>query len=180
MNPCVSNSAPEHGDRHACCETAPMPAASHGGGHAHGHHGARNDWPTAARITLHCLTGCAIGEWIGLSIGVGLGWGIAATITLAVTLAFACGFALAIIPLVRGGMTARQALRIVWLGETVSIAVMELVMNLVDYQLGGMGPGMSPAHPQFWLAFAIAAFAGYAAALPVNKWLLARNLKRCH
>lgn len=168
--------AGQHGDR-SCCHIDAKGASATA---AHGHHRARDDWPTAARITLHCLTGCAIGEWIGLSVGVTLGWSIAATITLAVTLAFICGFALTIIPLVRGGLRVRQAFRIVWLGETVSIAVMELVMNVVDYHLGGMGAGMSLLHPQYWLAFGIAAAAGYVAALPVNKWLLSRNLKNCH
>ncbi len=170
----------------ACCHDDSRPTAAEPAVPAHpehGHHGTHaidSRWRTAARITLHCLTGCAVGEWTGLAIGVSLGWSTAPTIALAVTLAFAFGFAFTIVPMMRRGMTAAQAFRIVWLGETVSIAVMELVMNVVDYQLGGMGPGMSPLHPQFWIAFGIAAVAGYLAALPVNKWLLSRNLKKCH
>lgn len=147
---------------------------------AHGNHAVNDSWASAARITLHCLTGCAIGEWTGLAIGVSLGWAVASTIALAVTLAFVFGFTLTIVPMVRRGMTVAQAFRIVWLGELVSIAVMELAMNVVDYQLGGMGPGMSLLHPQYWIAFSVAAAAGYLAALPANKWLLSRNLKKCH
>lgn len=147
---------------------------------AHHGHAMRADWASAARLTRHCLTGCAIGEWLGLAIGVSLGWTTAYTIALAVTLAFVFGFALTLIPMLRRGLRFGQALRIVWLGELVSIAVMELVMNVVDYQLGGMGPGMSLRHPQYWLAFGVAAVAGYLAALPVNYALLRRNLKNCH
>lgn len=147
---------------------------------AQGHAAVDHRWATAARITLHCLTGCAIGEWTGLAIGVSLGWSVGATIALAVTLAFGFGFALTIVPMVRRGLTVAQAFKIVWLGEVVSISVMELVMNVVDYHLGGMGPGMSLLHPQYWIAFGIAALAGYLAALPVNHWLLSRNLKKCH
>jgi hypothetical protein len=147
---------------------------------AHGHHAVDNSWRSAARITLHCLTGCAIGEWTGLAIGVSLGFSVGATVALAVALAFVFGFALTIFPMVRRGLSVAQAFRIVWLGELTSIAVMELVMNVVDYQLGGMGAGMSLLHPQFWAAFSVAAVAGYLAAWPVNKWLLSRNLKNCH
>ncbi len=171
----------------SCCKHAPetVPASAHAG---HGHHGASHhaghrmdsSWRAAARVTLHCLTGCAIGEWLGLAIGVSLGLGTPKTIALAVALAFVCGFALTIIPMMRRGLAFGQALRIVWLGELVSIAVMELAMNVVDYQLGGMGPGMSLLHPQYWIAFGVAAICGYLAALPANKWLLSRNLKNCH
>ena len=168
----------------ACCHDKPTaqvhahttdPHAGHG--HAAGHRGS---WRAAASVTLHCLTGCAIGEWLGLSIGVTLGLGTVKTIALAVTLAFICGFALTLIPLMRRGLRFAQAWKIVWIGETVSIAVMELVMNLVDYQLGGMQAGMSLLHPQYWIAFGVAALAGYLAAWPVNWWLLRRNLKNCH
>lgn len=161
----------------ACCHHSAVPLHP---AHAPAPHGVQASWGAAAQVTLHCLTGCALGEWMGLALGVSLGWSSAATIVLAVTLAFVCGFALTLAPLVRRGLPLRQALRIIWLGEFVSIAVMELVMNLVDYQLGGMGPGMSLLHGQYWLAFAAAAVAGYFAAWPVNYVLLRRNLKSCH
>jgi apolipoprotein N-acyltransferase len=184
--PPATNSGASSGS--ACCHGKPtaasaaqahdQPAGPHAG---HGHaSGKRGSWRAAASVTLHCLTGCAIGEWLGLSIGVTLGLGTAKTIALAVTLAFVCGFALTLIPLLRRGLRFAQAWKIVWIGETVSIAVMELVMNLVDYQLGGMQAGMSLLHPQYWIAFGTAALAGYLAAWPVNWWLLRRNLKNCH
>jgi len=162
-----------------CCHTH-HPEPHHSPSSAHAGHAMDASWRSAARVTLHCLTGCALGEWLGLSIGVGLGLSVSATIMLAVTLAFISGFALTIYPMTRRGLGVAQAFQIVWLGEAVSIALMELVMNVVDYQLGGMGPGMSLLHPQYWIAFGIAAVAGYIAALPVNYLLLKRNLKKCH
>jgi len=96
-------------------------------------------------------------------------------------LAYLSGFALTLYPLMRGGMAFRQAFKIVWIGEVVSIAAMEVVMNLVDYHLGGMRRGMSLMHPQYWIAFSAAAVAGYLAAWPVNYWLLKSSVKKpCH
>lgn len=173
-----------------CCHkpataTPALAAQAHGQhDHAHAHgqhsHAPGGSWRAAASVTLHCLTGCAIGEWTGLAIGVSLGLETHHTIMLAVTLAFLCGFALTLLPLMRRGMSFAQAWRLVWIGEVTSIAVMELVMNVVDYHMGGMGSGMSLLHPQYWIAFGIAAVAGYLAAWPVNWWLLRRNLKNCH
>lgn len=170
-----------------CCHKPATANAAPAGHAAHEHHGqphhghaAVGPWRMAASVTLHCLTGCAIGEWTGLAIGVSLGLDTHHTIMLAVSLAFLFGFALTLIPLMRRGMSFSEAWRLVWLGEVVSISVMELVMNLVDYHMGGMGPGMSLLHAQYWIAFGTAAVAGYLAALPVNAWLLSRNLKKCH
>src|ERR1700722_2298478 len=101
---------------------------------AHAHHHAQG-WRGAAMVTLHCLLGCAIGELSGLSIGVSLGWAPRVTVSLAVALSFVSGFALALIPLLRSGVAFNTALRSLWLGEVTSIAVMELVMNWVDWQM---------------------------------------------
>ncbi|TXH04779.1 MAG: DUF4396 domain-containing protein [Nevskiaceae bacterium] len=133
----------------------------------------------AASVTVHCLTGCAIGEFIGLAIGVSLGLEIHLTITLAVALSFVSGFALTLLPMLRRGFGLADAFRTVWLGEVISISVMELVMNLVDYHMGGMR-GVSLVSAQYWQAFAAAMVAGYLAAWPVNRWMLGRNMKKCH
>jgi hypothetical protein len=88
---------------------------------------------------LHCLTGCVIGEVAGLMIGVSLGLAVWQTIALATLLAYATGMTLGLVPVMRSrGVGLVAAFRIIWLGEVVSIGVMELVMNLVDYQMGGM------------------------------------------
>lgn len=142
-----------------------------------GIHGA--GWGDAASATLHCLTGCAIGEFLGLAIGVSAGWSPAATMALAVILAFAFGYALTLIPFVRRGVPLGAALRTVWLGELVSISVMEIVINAVDYGMGGMSVD-SVMTIDFWSSYIVAMGAGFIAAWPVNRWLLARNLKNCH
>jgi hypothetical protein len=135
---------------------------------------------TSARATLHCLTGCVIGEVAGLMIAVTLGLSVWPTVILATSLAYLSGFTLGLVPVMRDrGKTFREALKIIWLGEVISIGVMEIGMNAVDYQLGGMQAG-SLAEPVFWLAIAVAIPAGFLAAWPVNAWLLHRNLKACH
>ncbi len=148
--------------------------------HAHRHGTNSNPWITSAQATMHCLTGCVIGEVAGLMIGVSLGLSIWATIGLATGLAYLSGFALGVVPVMRReSMGFWQAFRIIWIGEAVSIGIMEIAMNAADYSMGGMQAG-SILNRQFWLAIAVAIPAGFLAAWPVNWWLLSRNLKKCH
>jgi hypothetical protein len=124
--------------------------------------------------TLHCLTGCAIGEVLGMVIGTALGWGNLETIALAVVLAFLFGYAFTIVPLLRGGMTLRAAAKLALAADTASIAVMELVDNAVMWFVpGAMDAPLSST--LFWGALAFALFVALLAAWPVNRWLLARG-----
>ncbi len=135
---------------------------------------------TSAQSTLHCLVGCVIGEVAGLSIAVTLGLGVWPTIILATTLAYLSGFTLGLWPVMRDQKkTLTEALRLIWIGEAVSIGVMEIVMNAVDYSVGGMQAD-SVFAPIFWIGIAAAIPAGFFAAWPVNWWLLSRDLKKCH
>ncbi|HWY24527.1 MAG TPA: DUF4396 domain-containing protein [Nevskia sp.] len=156
--------------QHAHADAAPSAHA----GHAH-----QGGWRGAASVTLHCLTGCAIGELAGLAIGVSLGWQPTVTVSVAVVLSFVSGFALTLLPMLRRGFNFLESFRTVWVGEVISISVMELVMNIVDYRMGGMR-GVSLVSIQYWEAFALALVAGFLAAWPVNAWMLSRNMKRCH
>ena len=135
---------------------------------------------TSFHATLHCLTGCVIGEVAGLAIGVTFGLSTFATIALATGLAYATGMTLGLVPVMRREkIGALAALKIIWIGEVISIGVMELVMNWVDYEMGGMA-APSVASWMFWRGILIAVPAGFLAAWPVNYWLLRRNLKACH
>lgn len=137
-------------------------------------HGTQNLNKMAVSATLHCLTGCAIGEVLGLVIGTALNIGTIPTIALAVVLAFIFGFGLSTIPLLRAGMGFTAALSIVAAADTLSIAVMEVVDNLVMAIIpGAMNAGL--ASPIFWLSMAIALTAAFFAALPVNRYLLSRG-----
>lgn len=154
-----------------------MNEPSHSHAH-HGHHGG--PWLTSAQATLHCLTGCVIGEVAGLMIGVTLGLPVWQTIVLATALAYLSGMTLGLVPVMRSqGVGMREALRIIWVGEVISIGVMELVMNYVDYRMGGMS-ALSVASWMFWRGLVFAIPAGFIAAWPVNYWLLKRELKACH
>lgn len=128
----------------------------------------------AASATLHCLTGCALGEVTGLIVGLSLGLSTVATITLAIALAFVFGFALSTIPLVRAGLGFFAALSIVFAADTLSIATMELVDNAVMVAIpGALHAGI--VDPLFWVSMPIALAVAYAAAYPVNKYLLAKG-----
>lgn len=172
----------EHG-AHACCTTDGKPARAANDAHAQHHgHGAHAGSPAglATAATVHCLTGCAIGELAGLALGVTLGLGAWPTMLLATALGFLSGYTLGLLPLVRQGMGWVEAFKIIWLGETISIAVMEFAMNFTDYHVGGV-QAASVFTWQFWLGYAAALPAGFLVAWPVNYWLLQRNLKKpCH
>jgi hypothetical protein len=149
--------------------------------HAHHPGGAPvGRWRLAAQATQHCLTGCIIGEVIGLAIGIEAGLSTTATIILATTLAYISGFALGLLPVMKGrGLSLLGAFKLIWLGEAISIGVMEIVMNAVDYQMGGMA-AMTVLSWQFVRGLLFAVPAGFLAAWPVNYWLLGRELKACH
>src|SRR5215208_2519064 len=109
---------------------------------AHGHHGHGGGGPlrTSAQATIHCLTGCVIGEVTGLMIGTFIGLSPWPMIVLATALSYVSGITLGLVPIIRNqGVGVLAALKIIWIGEVISIGVMEIVMNFVDYQMGGMG-----------------------------------------
>ncbi len=146
----------------------------------HSHHGDHSPLVTSAHATLHCLIGCIIGETAGLVIGISLAWGAAATIALAVVLAYVSGFTMALLPVMKqAGLGLAAAMRVIWLGEAIAIAVMEIAMNVVDYWIGGIQVA-SIWNALFWLGLAAAAPAGFFAAWPVNHVLLKHELKAGH
>jgi hypothetical protein len=128
----------------------------------------------ALSATLHCLTGCAIGEVLGLAIGTALGWSNTPTIALAIALAFLFGYAFTFVPLVHGGMAFGAAAGVAFAADTVSITVMEIVDNAVLLVIpGAMEAGLDSA--LFWGALALALAVAFCAAYPVNRWLIARG-----
>ncbi len=128
----------------------------------------------AISATLHCLTGCAIGEIAGLVIGTVFGLGTIPTIALAVVLAFVFGFTLSTLPLLRAGVGFGAALSVVFAADTLSIATMEIVDNIVMAIIpGAMNAGL--VNPIFWIAMPISLAAAFAAAYPVNRYLLTKG-----
>jgi len=135
---------------------------------------------TSAQATLHCLTGCVIGEVAGLVIGTVIGLAIWPMILLATALSYLSGITLGLLPVMRNQVVGLfGALRIIWVGEVISIGVMEIVMNFVDYQLGGMG-AKSVLVWTFWRGLVFAVPAGFLAGWPINYWLIRRELKAGH
>jgi hypothetical protein len=129
---------------------------------------------TALSATLHCLTGCAIGEVLGLIIGQARDWPNAPTIALSVGLAFLFGYSLSLLPLLRSGIVLKTALGLVLAADTLSILVMEVVDNAVMASVpGAMEAGLS--NPTFWISLLFALGAAFVAAFPVNLYLLKRG-----
>jgi hypothetical protein len=128
----------------------------------------------ALSATLHCLTGCAIGEVAGVIIGTALGWSDAATIFLAIALAFLFGYSLTSWPLLRAGLALAAVVPIALASDTLSIATMEIVDNAIILVIpGAMDAGLDDV--LFWGSLSFALFVAGFVAYPVNRWLLQRG-----
>ncbi|MFJ9561673.1 DUF4396 domain-containing protein [Streptomyces fuscichromogenes] len=131
-------------------------------------------WAMAAQATLHCLTGCAIGEVLGMVVGTAFGWGNLPTTLLAIVLAFFFGYALTMRGVLKAGIGLRTALRVALAADTVSIAVMELIDNgtilvwpaATDAQL---------ADALFWISLAVSLALAFVVTTPVNRWTIGRG-----
>src|SRR3954471_10660824 len=128
----------------------------------------------AFSATVHCLTGCAIGEVLGMILSTWWGWGNAASIALSVVLAFAFGYSLTSLPLLRSGMSVRQTAPLAFASDTASITTMEIVDNLFILIVpgaiaAGLGDGL------FWWSLIVSLLIAGAVAWPVNRWLIARG-----
>jgi Domain of unknown function (DUF4396) len=128
----------------------------------------------AFSATVHCLTGCAIGEVLGMVIGTALGFSDLGTIVLAVALAFLFGYTLTSLPLLRSGMALGAVVPIALASDTISITIMEIVDNAIMLLIpGAMDAGLD--NIGFYLALAAALLVAGAVAFPVNRWLIGRG-----
>lgn len=169
-----------------------MKAMDHAAHHASGHTDAGHDhveradridrggrasgasWVTAAKATLHCLTGCAVGEILGMAVGTALLWGNVPTMVLAIVLAFVFGYSFTLFAVRRAGLGLKAAVKVALAADTVSIAVMELVDNGII----ALVPGALDAHLSeglFWASLLGGFVVAFLVTTPVNKWLIGRG-----
>ena len=135
---------------------------------------AMDTWRTAVSATLHCLTGCAIGEVLGMVLATWWGWGDVASIALAVTLAFFFGYLLTFVGVRRAGLDVGTAVRTALAADTVSILVMEVVDNAILVLVpGAMESTLTSG--LFWGALAVALAVAFVVTVPVNKWMIGRG-----
>jgi hypothetical protein len=161
------HTAHQHGDH---------PAQAEHGDHAeHEGHGQEQSLTRQAiSATVHCLTGCAIGEVLGMVIGTALGLHNLATVVLSIVLAFFFGYSLTIRPVLKAGVTFRQALKIALAADTLSILTMEIVDNAIILAVpGAMDAGL--ASVLFWASLAVALAIAFVLTVPVNRWLIGRG-----
>ena len=144
--------------------------------HTHDHQPTEDGALTAMAVsaTLHCLTGCAIGEVLGMVIGTSLGFSELGTVALAVALAFVFGYSLTSLPLLRAGFSLGAVVPIALAADTASIAVMEIVDNAIMLAVpGAMEAGA--ASLLFWGALSFALAIAFVVTVPLNRWLIARG-----
>lgn len=138
-----------------------------------------NHTKLAISATLHCLIGCGIGEIVGMVIGTALGWDNIPRIILAVLLGFVFGFILGMYPLLKNGFSFWKAFKIVFIAESLSIAVMETAEVLTEvYTPGVMDAGLTSW--VFWAGMLFALFMGFLAAFPINFYLIKRGVRHQH
>ncbi len=129
---------------------------------------------TAVQATLHCLTGCAIGEILGMVIATAAGFGNVSSIAISIVLAFFFGYGLTLRPVIRGGVPVRQALRLAFASDTVSIATMEVVDNgFIIVVPGALAAGLSD--PLFWWSLLVSLAIAFVVTVTVNRALIARG-----
>src|SRR4051812_43111168 len=128
----------------------------------------------AFSATVHCLTGCAIGEVLGMILATWWDWGNFASIVLSIVLAFFFGYGLTSLPLLRSGMSLRQVAPLAFASDTASITTMEIVDNLFILIVpGAISAGLGD--PLFWWSLAVGLLIAGVVAYPVNRWLLLRG-----
>jgi len=146
--------------------------------HGHAHHGHTHEQTsltrTAIQATLHCLTGCAIGEILGMVIATALGLANAPSIALSIALAFAFGYALTLRPVTRAGIPFKRALRLTFASDTLSIATMEIVDNaFIVLVPGALAAGLTDG--LFWWSLLTSLVIAFVVTVPVNRALIARG-----
>jgi hypothetical protein len=128
----------------------------------------------AVSATLHCLTGCAIGEVLGMIITTIFGWSAAPSIALSIILAFIFGYGLSMLPLLKHGLSVKVALGLALAADTISIATMEIADNgFVLIVPGAIHAGLNTA--LFWVSLGLSLIIAFMAAVPVNRYLISRN-----
>jgi hypothetical protein len=131
-------------------------------------------WSTAASATLHCLTGCAIGEVLGMVIGTTLGLHNVATVILSIALAFVFGYALTVRGVLRAGLGLTAAIKVALAADTLSIVIMEILDNGVMVLVpGAMNAGITSS--LFWGALAFSLLVAFLLTTPVNRWMISRG-----
>lgn len=142
---------------------------------SHAQHATTDTSRLALQATIHCLTGCGIGEVLGLGGATLLGLGNFVSIVLGIVLAYLFGYGLTFVPLVRAGMPLLRATGITFAAETLSITTMEVVDNVVVLAVpGAMDAGLGDI--LFWGSLAVSLALAFVAAYPVNRWLIARGM----
>jgi hypothetical protein len=129
---------------------------------------------TAASATLHCLTGCAIGEVIGMIITTAYNWANEPSIILSIVLAFVFGYGLSMRPLLKHGLGLQKALKLALAADTASIATMELSDNAFILAVpGAINAGLNTW--LFWISLGTSLAVAYAVAFPLNRYLIAHG-----
>jgi hypothetical protein len=129
---------------------------------------------TAASATLHCLTGCAIGEVLGMVVSTAFSWSSFPSVVISIVLAFVFGYSLSMRPILRHGLGLKKALQVALAADTASITTMELADNAFVLAVpGAISAGLNTS--LFWVSLLVSLVVAFAVAYPVNRYLISRG-----
>lgn len=124
--------------------------------------------------TLHCLTGCSIGEILGMVISAAAGLKTAPSIAISVVLAFGFGYGLSMRSLMKHKLTFKKSMKLAFAADTASMASMEFADNAFVLAVpGAINAGLTTL--LFWWSLLFSLVVAFAVAFPVNRWLISRG-----
>jgi len=128
----------------------------------------------AIKHTLHCLIGCGIGEILGMLLASYLGWHRIGRLPLAIGFAFIFGYSLTYYGVRKQVSSAKEAIKITAATDTVSITVMELVDNTIEFIIPN-ALLVTPTQPRFWWGLALSLSIAFIITVPVNRHMMSRS-----
>lgn len=138
-------------------------------------------WGRAAKNTLNCLIGCSIGDF-GMILYLQAFYpetSMMTTMILAIVAGLTTSIILETILLkINEKLSWQQSLQMALGMSLISMIAMEIAMNITDFMITGGKPDFH-SHV-YWLAFGVAAVAGFLAPLPYNYFKLKKYNKACH
>lgn len=129
---------------------------------------------TSLSATLHCLTGCSIGEVLGMTISAGANLKTAPSIIISIILAFSFGYALSMRSLLKHKLSFKKSMKLAFASDTASMTTMEIADNAFILIIpGAINAGLNTI--LFWWSLLFSLVIAFAVAFPVNRWLIARG-----
>ncbi len=137
-------------------------------------------WRQVLGSTMHCVAGDGVGILAGAVIGALVALPFLAEIALEYVLGFGFGWTIfqALFMSDMAGGSYRKSLASTFIPELLSMnCLMGAMISVMALAWRGVPEAHDPTHGLFWFRMSIALMVGFAAAYPMNWWLVSNHLK---